>query len=275
MLTSAAGASSRGYAPRLMAVSAVLVVGMLCARSALSRPHLAAAETAGLATTQSPTEFETDSALSSPLEGSSSSPSLLTVKDPEADGRTNQTDTDTVLTIEFEDCSADDGEEPQGVYAGKVVGLRVRYTHSGAPVPRRNGKQTLPLGVNLTIDIISERPIPTPPGTHFAVNSFGFPFWVHGDACLSRTVILPLNLGGVYFAGAPCPLPAGTDVASASIKLPPVLPLGQLSFLQMREVWAQVQQILPNGNKMTCAFIHVMLEGTEGEEAPSFFSAFG
>jgi hypothetical protein len=187
---------------------------------------------------------------------------------------------ETALVIDFEDCSADDGDTPPGVYAGRVTGLDVRFTATGHPVPLRGGKQTLPLGHNLTITLTSDRTLPVPIGSTFAASCFGFPFWLSGESCPPRTVLLPLGLGGVYYAGAACPLPAGLDAAAATVSLPPVLPFHQLSFLQLSEVWVQMQQALPDRTKLTCAFIHAWLEGPEGQQQPSLmdtipFGAFG
>jgi hypothetical protein len=187
---------------------------------------------------------------------------------------------ETVLVIDVEDCSADDGETPPGMYAGQVTGLDVRFTATGQPVQRRSGKNTLPLGHNLTITIASERTVAMPIGSSFAARCFGFPFWVSGSPCDPRTVVLPLGLGGVHYGGASCPVPAGSDAASSTVSLPPVFPLGQLSFFHLREIWVQLQQTLPDETKLTCAFFHVWLEGPQGEQAASFldsvpFSVFG
>lgn len=180
---------------------------------------------------------------------------------------------DTMLVVDFEDCSADDGETPPGVYAGRVTGLDVRFTATGRPVPLRSGKQTMPLGHNLTITLTSDRSLPMPIGSTFAARCFGFPFWLSGSACAPRTVVLPLNLGGVYYGGASCPLPAGPDTSSVTIELPPVLPFDQLSFFQLSEVWVQVQQALPNQTMLTCAFFHAWLEGPENQQPASFLDS--
>jgi len=131
-----------------------------------------------------------------------------------------------------------------------------------------------------TITLTSDRSLPMPIGSTFAARCFGFPLWVSGSACAPRTVVLPLNLGGVYYGGASCPLPAGPDTSSVTIELPPILPFDQLSFFQLSEVWVQVQQALPNQTMLTCAFFHAWLEGSEDQQPASFldglpFGMFG
>ena len=140
----------------------------------------------------------------------------------------------TALVIEIEDCSENDGDSPPGVYTGRVLGLEVRFTKTGEPVPTRMGKATLPLGHNLTILIVSDRSVPTPIGTTFSANTWGFPFWASGQTCDPSKVILPLGLGGVNYAGTKCPVPAGRDGSVATVQLPPVLPLAQLGCVDPR-----------------------------------------
>ena len=194
--------------------------------------------------------------------------------DGDADGRVE-------LTLEWSDCSEDDGDVPPGEYHAKVVGLDVYYTSTGAPTPRFKGKQTLPLGRNLTIVFATLNRIPTPPGTSFAAAASGFPFSMSGSTCDAQAIAIPLGLGGVHFSGRPCPLPPGLQKTNVTVLLPEVLPLGQLSFLNMQSLSLDVKQVLPSVDgapevKLCCSRVHSEIFSPGGRPTFGFgFNPFG
>ena len=93
------------------------------------------------------------------------------------------------------------------------------------------GRPTIPLGINLTARITSVRSTPTPKGSRFAFASETIPFGGEYSWCEPAAIVLPMDLGGVYFRGDTCPLAPGSHVADVTLKLPPALPLGQLKLL--------------------------------------------
>mmetsp|Transcript_23510 Transcript_23510/g.76586 ORF Transcript_23510/g.76586 Transcript_23510/m.76586 type:complete len:275 (+) Transcript_23510:117-941(+) len=194
--------------------------------------------------------------------------------DGDADGRVE-------LTLEWSDCSEDDGDDPPGEYHAKVVGLDVYYTSTGAPTPRFKGKQTLPLGRNLTIVFATLNRIPTPPGTSFAAAASGFPFSMSGSTCDAQAIAIPLGLGGVHFSGRSCPLPPGLQKTNVTVLLPEVLPLGQLSFLNMQSLSLDVKQVLPSVDgapevKLCCSRVHSEIFSPGGRPTFGFgFNPFG
>jgi len=122
------------------------------------------------------------------------------------------------------------------------------------------GRPTIPLGTNLTARITSVRSTPTPKGSRFAFASAPIPFGGEYSWCEPAAIVLPMDLGGVYFRGDTCPLAPGSHVADVTLKLPPALPLGQLKLLGIDQsrsgVRMRARHGTRNGPRSRCLNVH-------------------